>query len=239
MGTRTRQLLLEARPLIERVSGDRVRHEIDNILAENQVTQMLDRTQELGILKEIHPNLIWDDWTRARISNLEVAPSEWKLPPCLKGIPLKRILSYTLWLMRLPAVRAREVTKRLRVSSIIAETVQDACQLWAKLPSLKNAKPSEFVNLFNKSSTAALYSVYCATVDEDLISNLQTYISEWRFVSPNTTGYDLQTRGLPPGPHFKKILTELRNAWLDGEITSAEDEEAMLEKLIEGMSNLM
>ncbi len=236
MGKRTLQLLLEARPLIERISGDRVRHELDNILAEDNAAQMLDRTQELGVLLDIHRDLIWDDWTRNHIANLETPALEWKLEPDLKGLPLKRILAYTLWLMRLPAARAHKVARRLRVSSVIAGTIQDACGLWAELPALATTKPSECTNRLDKTSTAAIYAVYIGIDDEDIKKMIHTYITKWRFISQQTSGHDLQTRGLPPGPNFKEILTQLRNAWLDGQINTSEGEMVLLEKLIKELS---
>lgn len=233
IGKRTLQLLLEARPLIERISGDRVRHEIDNILSEEKVTQILDRAQELGILEAIHVDLIWDEWIKDHLAQLELPTSEWKLEPDLKGIPLKRILAYTFWLMRLSPRRARKVTKRLRVSSVIAATVQDACRLWADHPSLANAKPSELVTLLDKASIAAIYAVYQACSSDDVKRNLYTYITDWQFVSQKTTGHELQAQGLPPGPHYKKILVQLRNAWLDGEVSDPTEEDHLLENLID------
>jgi tRNA nucleotidyltransferase (CCA-adding enzyme) len=59
---RTLHLLTEALQLISRVSGDRIRHEIDHILDEERAVQMLARLHDLGLLKAIHPDLKWDDW---------------------------------------------------------------------------------------------------------------------------------------------------------------------------------
>ena len=39
-------------------------------------------------------------------------------------------------------------------------------------------------------------------------------------------------RGLKPGPHYRSILLALRNAWLDGEVTNAEQEAELLDKFI-------
>jgi len=47
IGKRTLELLLQARPLMGRVSGDRIRHEVDNILNEDKAAQMLDRLHDV------------------------------------------------------------------------------------------------------------------------------------------------------------------------------------------------
>ncbi|MFN2151117.1 MAG: CBS domain-containing protein [Anaerolineales bacterium] len=237
IGKRTQELLLEARPLIERISGDRVRHELDNILAEERAIPMLTRLKELGILEAIHPDLKWDAWIEAQFAKIELPAPEWNMGPELKGQSLYRVLAYTLWLMRLPAPKARKVAKRLRVARVIAETVQNSCELWQKLPVSPDARPSELVELFDKVTPAALYAVYSASNDEELCQNIYAYITTWRQIKPQNTGDDLQARDLPPGPHYKEILTRLRQAWLDGEVNSPEAEAALLDQLASAVLN--
>jgi len=237
LGQRTRQLLIAALPMIERISGDRVRHEIDKILTEKKALQILDRLQELGILEVIHPDLVWDDWIKGHIAEIKPTPPEWRLGPDFKGFPLNQVLAYAVWLIRLPANRARKVTKRLRVSSTIAETVQSACSLWVDLPSMAGTKPSIFTARLDKVSTVAIYSFYCACDNYDIKTKILTYITEWQYVTQKTTGYDLEARRLPPGPIYKEILTRLRNAWLDGEVLTTEDESALLENLMGEISD--
>jgi len=53
-----------------------------------------------------------------------------------------------------------------------------------------------------------------------------------RYIKTTITGDDLLDMGLPPGPLFGKLLTRLREAWLDGEITNHTEERAYLERLI-------
>jgi tRNA nucleotidyltransferase (CCA-adding enzyme) len=237
MGERTQQLLLEARSLISRISGDRVRHEIDNILAEDRATQMLERLKNLQILEEIHPDLKWDDWIASRLNRIILPTPEWALSAELKGQPFSRVLAYAFWLMRLSPARAKSVTKRLRVASIIAETVQSACVLWQKLPELKDGSPSECVSILDKAKPAAIYAVFCATEDETLRQKLLAYITQWRFVSPEISGHDLQARGLSPGPHYKTILNELRRARLDGQISTSVEERQLADELIAEIKN--
>ena len=51
-------------------------------------------------------------------------------------------------------------------------------------------------------------------------------------MTPGLDGHDLRARGLPPGPIYRHILEALRDAWLDGKITTEEEEAAMLDQLI-------
>jgi tRNA nucleotidyltransferase (CCA-adding enzyme) len=237
IGQRTQQLLLAALPMLERISGDRIRHEIDKTLAEENAPLILDRLHDLGILEAIHHDLIWDEWIKNHISNLKLPPPEWDLEAELKGLPLDRILAYSLWLVRLPTKRAKNVTKRLRVPSIIAETVQSACQLWADLPSLMDKNPSIWASRLDKVPAAAIYVVYCACENTNDQRKLSMYITDWRHVSQKTTGHDIKACGLPPGPVYREILTQLRNAWLDGQVITYEDELSLLKHLVDEASD--
>ena len=59
-----------------------------------------------------------------------------------------------------------------------------------------------------------------------------TYSTKWRHVTQITNGYDLEKRNLQPGPIYKDILSQLRDAWLDSEILTPEDETKYLNELI-------
>ena len=62
------------------------------------------------------------------------------------------------------------------------------------------------------------------------------YFTKWRQITQITNGFDLEKRNLQPGPIYKKILSQLRNAWLDGEILTPEDETEYLNDLIHKIS---
>jgi hypothetical protein len=57
-------------------------------------------------------------------------------------------------------------------------------------------------------------------------------VSTWKNISPTIDGHNLRERGLPPSPDYRLILNTLRDAWLDGKITSPEEETRLLEELI-------
>jgi tRNA nucleotidyltransferase (CCA-adding enzyme) len=232
IGVRTRELLLEARPLLDRVSGDRIRHELDNIFNEANALRMLARLDDLGLLKAIYPDLVWDQWIESQLSNIHLPGPEWSLEPDLKGVPLKRALSYILWLIRLPPERARRVSKRLKLPRILAEIIQYACHLRSDLPSLSGAKPSDFAARLHKVPTLAIYAAHLISDEATTRESLKKYVSQWQFIAPHTTGHILQERGLHPSPQFKSLLSTLKNAWLNGEINSEEEEAILLERLL-------
>jgi tRNA nucleotidyltransferase (CCA-adding enzyme) len=69
--------------------------------------------------------------------------------------------------------------------------------------------------------------------DEDCQKIIREYVLKWRQVFPTITGHDLKERGLTPGPQYRQILGQVRNAWLDGQVISKEQEDVLIERLLD------
>lgn len=236
---RTLQLISEALSLIERVSGDRIRHELDHILDEERVPRMLIRLEELGILAAIHPDLRVDEWLIRCIENLNNPEVilDWEgwdihLSPGSRPIPLYRALAYTLWLIRIPTPRLRQVIQRLLIPRTLAAQIWAASELWVEISEIARLRPSAIVERLEKVPSLALAAVYIASADPEQKQVIKNYVIQWRKVAPSVSGHDLIARGLPRGPRYRMVLKTLRDAWLDGEITSQEEELALLEQLV-------
>jgi tRNA nucleotidyltransferase (CCA-adding enzyme) len=235
---RTLELLQEAASLLGRVSGDRIRHELNSILSEERSFQMLARLDELDLLAAIHPGLKWDHWLRMRIEalrqeSLRTEAEAWGMDVSKGLTALERDLNYILWLLRLPPEQASSASSRLKLPSDLAKTVLAASSLWSSLPTLAGLAPSEIARHLEDVTPLALFAVYLASDRPDLRELLRNYATRWKKVLPVTTGHDLRERGLRPGPLYRSILGSLRDAWLDGKIASAEEEAVLLEGLVE------
>jgi tRNA nucleotidyltransferase (CCA-adding enzyme) len=246
---RTLHLLNEALSLLERVSGDRIRHELDHMLDEERAPEMLLRASELGLLHTIHPSLFWDQWIDVRfrrLSALDNVPawmqeefpyseiSAAQANPRLQwgNVPVRRALGYLLWFMRLPEKEGESALRRLKIARLLRNEIQAASALWLDLPSLVGAPPSAAAARLDEISPLALYAVFLAAENDGQRLVLQKYITGWRKISTSITGRDLKAHGLPPGPHYKSILLALRAAWLDGRVSNETEEKAYLQELL-------
>ncbi|MBP1701541.1 MAG: tRNA nucleotidyltransferase [Chloroflexi bacterium] len=231
---RTLQLMQEALPLLEKVSGDRIRHELNHILADNQVSLIMRRLAELNLLATIHPALTWDAWLVERFSvdRLALPPAEWGITGYKTELELERDLGYSLWLVRLPVVTARQVCARLKASADLTQVIVSACNLWHNLPELANAPPSVIVSHLDGLPPLARYTVYLATTEPDHSNLIKRYVEQWQKISPTIDGHDLRRMGLPPSPAYDTVLTALRAAWLDGQVSTPEAEGELLQKLL-------
>ncbi len=233
---RTLELLTEALSLLDRISGDRIRHELNIIFAENRASAIYARLAELGILAAIHKELIWDSWLDERFHTIfSGQPDPYWINFIGKIEQKERInIAYILWLLRLSPGIARNISERLKLSTELRRMVQSTIYLRQNLPGIEKQKPSVVTSRLSDVHPLGLYALYCAIEEKAQKDVISRYIQVWRNISPTISGHDLRNRGIPPGPVYRNILESLREAWLDGDITTVEQESEMLEQLIGG-----
>ena len=209
----------ESLTVISRLSGERIRHELDLIFGEENSSQMIQRAGSLGVFEKIHPDLPMFD--PAYSDFLEMDP--------ILDISASRIaMGYMLWLMDLMEAEIMSIAERLNFTSDLTYSVWAVSQLKKSLPFLANSKPSVWTYALEKLPELSIYMVYLVSRENALLD----YLSIWRHVKPHTTGNDLKARGLPSGPRFGEVLSQLRAAWLDGEVKNAEEEKELLNTLL-------
>ena len=205
--------------VIMKLSGERIRHELDLIFEEENSPQMLLRAGALKLFETIHPKL---PLFKPECSDFL------KMDPIL-DIPANRILmGYMLWFMDLLEDDILSLARRLDFSNDMTHAVWAVSQLKKSLPFLIGSKPSVWTFALEKLPLLSIYVVYLVTHENALLD----YLSIWRHVKPQTTGDELKERGLPPGPRFGEILSQLRAAWLDGEVGNNFQEKELLAKIL-------
>jgi tRNA nucleotidyltransferase (CCA-adding enzyme) len=232
---RTLELLVNALPLLERVSGDRVRHEISAMLLEEKGTAMLSRLDELGILNAIHPELPWDKTARERLAAaLKTHEGElWELEANLEGMPAQVALAYLTWLLALPSVGGASIAGRLRLPGWLTKAILAAARMYPERDGLKKKQASEVTAVLDEMPLLAVYGLWLVVPNGKIRDRLHQYATEWRYVHPKTDGHALRELGVPQGPRYKQMLDRLRAAWLDGEVKDAAGEQQLLESLLE------
>jgi tRNA nucleotidyltransferase (CCA-adding enzyme) len=216
----TLALIPDARPIVEKLSPQRIRHELDLILDEPNAIAMLRRLDELELLALIHPAL-----GSFNQSNLATVKSD---DPVLQN----RNSRWLLWLMHLTDQEIEFLNERLHFTAGLHKMLRSTALLNANLTAVIGLKPSKVAELLEGYSVKALEVVSSALPDGETKDILTKYLSEWWHVKPKTTGHDLKKRGIPPGPKYTEILRRLRAAWLDGEVKSEEEEKSLLDTIL-------
>ena len=65
-----------------------------------------------------------------------------------------------------------------------------------------------------------------------VIARIALYESRLSRITPTLTGDDLKAMGLPPGPVYRAIIDRVRDALLDGQIATPEEEQALARSLV-------
>jgi len=226
----TLALVPAARPGVAQLSPERVRHELDLVFDETRAAQMLARLDELGLVKAVHEALPWSAALRERLERGLTAPvgPEWDLSLRYAGVPFHWVVGYTLWLLDLTAGEIDAAQARLAFPRLVVDSIRAAAQLKADLPALSGATPSQWVERLGGVPLSAIYAVFLVSGEKAL----EAYAVQWQHIRPKIDGEALKALGVPPGPAYTKILLRLRAAWLDGEVASAQQEKALLKKLL-------
>jgi tRNA nucleotidyltransferase (CCA-adding enzyme) len=209
----------EALAVLQTLSGERIRHELDLVFEEERSHPMILRLGDLDVFKWIHPALTafneeYSDFLEMD-TNLDVPAS-------------RSTMGFILWLMDLSETEVLSIARRLDFTSELTHSVWAAAQLKRVLPFLADSKPSIWFSALEKLPLLSVYAVYLVSGEKALLD----YLSFWRHVKPHTTGDDLKARGLEPGPRYGEILIALRAAWLDGEVANEKDEKELLNRLL-------
>lgn len=213
--SRTAQLIDDARQLLEKVSGQRLRNELDLIFNEAAPERALARLQNLGVLEKIQASLKADAWLADKFRQLR--ESHTPTPILYLGV-----LAY-----RIRTSEARALAKRLKLTNGETEILVQVVTLRLLERQLNNANltPSRVVELLERFDDAALAVFAIATDSAQASSYVDRYREEWRAVHAELTGNDLKALGLPPGPRYREILRALRAQRLDGKLQDRAAEE--------------
>ena len=128
---------------------------------------------------------------------------------------------------------------RLIFSRTLTGAILDTARLLQNLDGLgePETKPSQVVARLTGIDNLALYAAWTST-DGLPRQRIWQYANEWRTVRSAIDGHVLRARGLKSGPCYAAILSRLRAARLDGEVSTDADENRLLQQLVdEGICN--
>jgi tRNA nucleotidyltransferase (CCA-adding enzyme) len=229
---RTLNLLDDALPFLDRVTGERIRNEIRLILRERSPFNAFVRLQELGILEQILPQLTVDRWFEGALGAYQYAR---ETPPWpLESVDHWYLGLFGLLTARLSPVELQAVGERLSISRAQMKLLRSIRDGYAFLVSIDPiAPPSSIVKELEDMDPVCWVALWAAAPTAQLRRLVFSFVTEWRHIRPSYDGNQLQALGVHPGPQMGHILDSLRDAWIDGAISTREEERRLLQQLIE------
>ncbi len=229
IGRETLELIPPASELVGQLSAQRIRRQLDITLDEDRAGAMLGRLGELGLLRAVHNLLPRDPEAFNRLQSGYLPPTF--TPPHMA----RRTLGWLLWLMVLTDSQIGDVESRLHFTRQLAASVTSASRLMHHLANLSRGKSSRSARYLAQFPEAVVYAVYRAAPAGACRDVLEKYLTQWRHVRLTTSGHDLKRLGLAPGPNYESILRDLKEARIDGQVTTPAEERQRLEAAVRKM----
>ncbi len=224
---RTAALIRTSLPMLTRISGERIRNEMDLLLHEARPEVPLFEMQKRGILQAIHPDLrlsshIGRHFRRARML-------ERFLPDAPAVLLYWHLLGIYCGAAALPAV-----IERALIGKSLGESMLAAAQAAQALAALNAPgwRPSDVVALLDGRPRIAVLAVWASAYDPVTLRQLRRYLGVWSKLRTSHTGNDLLALGIERGPCIGLLLGRLRVARLDGEVNDRAGEAALIRQLL-------
>ncbi|MGQ9892380.1 MAG: CBS domain-containing protein [Roseiflexus sp.] len=229
---RTRALIGDAleQGVLSRATPQRILHELRLILAEEHPEPALALLDDLGVLHTLHPALRWT----ATIAEWYAAARQASFPDTALPDLYLALLLYPLTgderaafaaTYRLPANETRLLTDMTLVRERIAALLAEAEGRDRRIAD------STIDQALHGIGTTALRAAQIAEPGTAAHA-IQRYIDHLRGVRLAVDGKFLESLGLRPGPRFGELLAGLRAAYLDGIVTTREEQESWIRQAV-------
>lgn len=222
----TLDLLKKNLDMLETISRDRIRHELEHVLSEKYPEKAIKRAGELGMLEKIHPLLRYDD----RIA-VQFSESRERYHP--EKVPVEVYLALLVYRMESEPISeiVSGIHVRKKQSQVLSEisTLKEKAGIIDDYPLQPSAVYLNLEGLSPETLTAAMIAEESRAVKD----NISLYLDELRHVRISLTGADLRQMGFTSGPRVKLVLDHLLEAKLDGEVTDRQDEIERIKEFME------
>jgi tRNA nucleotidyltransferase (CCA-adding enzyme) len=215
----TAQLLNRDIPMLDTISGDRIRHELELIFKEKQPELAIKRLAELAVLPRISPSLKGDGWIAEKFDKARRLKKPTQLPS----------LYFCLVIYSFSERGIEQFLARLNISAKLCRAMRDTLRLKTSLPLLDkpSLKPSEIYYLLREYEPVAIQANAIASDSSMIHRHLQLFLTKLRYVRTSLDGEELQRLGISAGPEMGKVLQVLHKAKLDGEVRTRADEKKL------------
>jgi tRNA nucleotidyltransferase (CCA-adding enzyme) len=216
----TAQLLKRDIPMLDTISGDRIRHELELIFKEKLPELVIQRLGELGALQRISPFLKGNGWITEKFVKARRLKKTAQLPS----------LYFCLVIYSCSEKDIEQFLARLNISARLSRAIRDTLRLKTSLPLLDKPalKPSEIYYLLREYVPLAIQANALASESPTAQRHLQLFLTKLRYVRTSLNGDELKGLGISAGPEMGKVLQVLHKAKLDGEVRTKIDEKKLV-----------
>lgn len=200
---------------ITAISPDRYRNELEQVFNETNVWAAISMLNDWGCLDYYLPGLELEAWPWLRFESFEFENASHRV-----------LVAFGLLAL---AASLPSLSESLNLDAAATRTVRDAMSLRQDLSNknLEKLRPSQLVEFLDCFNSEAVNVLVIALAELDTRTRLNQYLDVFRYVRPSLDGKDLLELGVPKGPLVGRVLDALRDARLDGDVSSTDQETAL------------
>jgi len=212
----TAQLLERDIRMLDTISGDRIRHELQLILEEEQPELTIKRLAKLGVLPRMNRSLKGNGWIATKFDLARQLNKPTQLP----------LLYFCLLVYSLSEEALEQFLTRLNTPAGLSRAMRHTLRLKTRLHLLDrpSLRPSDIYYLLQEYDSLAIQTNAIASESPMVRRNLESFLARLRYVKTTLDGKELKEMGVPVGPEMGKVLQLLHKAKLDGEVRTRADE---------------
>jgi tRNA nucleotidyltransferase (CCA-adding enzyme) len=223
--------------LFRRLSGHRLLQELKMLFGDREPKRAVERLADLNLLQFIHRELGWSERLEGLLNAAQEVIDWYRLLYLDRQLDVW--LVYVMMLVEvLPERAVTEVLKRFPFSESEAKTVTASRTgrhaVMRRLAKQPPPRPAETYRMLSGLPDEALLGLMAKSKGEAVKRQLSAYLTTYQHIKPVLTGADLKAMGLKPGPRFKKILDQLLDARLNGEVKTEAEERTLAGQLAAG-----
>lgn len=223
--------------LLRRLSKHRLTDELRLVLSEREPGKAIALMDELEVLACLHPDLELTPRLRTLLKATEEALDWYRL--LFLDRPMESWLVYLMAMLQvLPDQAVGEVLKRIELSARQEAAVRagrfGGHRIFRELGRRPAVSPAAVYRALSGTSDETLVFLMAKSKSEHVRRQLSAYVTTYQRMRPALKGDDLKRMGLKPGPLYRRILSKLLEARLNGVVNNEEDERALVRSLIGG-----
>ncbi len=228
--------------LFHRLSGHRLLEELKMLFSEREPRQAIKRLADSGLLRFIHPKLSWSNRLEALLDAIDEAVDWYRLLYLDRTMDVW--LVYMMGLLEmLPESGVKDMLKRFPFSeqdvTRLNMTRVGCHHVIRRLASKRSLKPAEVYHLLSGLSDETLLILMAKSKGDIVKRRISAFLTSYQHVTLILTGTDLKTMGLKPGPQFKKILAQLLDARLNGDVRTDAEERQFVQQIVSSPKRTM
>ena len=221
--------------ILRQLSKHRLTDELRLVLSEREPGKAIALLDELRVLTCLHPDLTLTPRLRTLLNATKEA-LDWHRLLYLDR-PMESWLVYLMAVLQvLPDQAVGEVLKRIELSVRQEAAVRagrfGGHRIFRELGRRPSVSPATVYRALIGIADETVVFLMAKSKSEHVRRQLSAYVTAYQRMRPALTGDDLKRMGIKPGPVYRRILSKLLEARLNGVVNSEEDERTLVRSLI-------